>query len=260
MRLYIKQNNTLKSVRAFSKSEIIPTPSYDAVFGNNSWALIKQACQNNEIPATWLIGDTKSFVGTDGNTYNVRFSDKQAGRYTYADNSKVTHGAFEFVEVLPSTYQWNTTNTNVGGFASSLIQTTLNSTIINILPDELKNLLENITIKSSTGGTTYTGQSTSANKLFLLGYNEVTTKSLTPQYQDETVNNGITFGRYDYYNTHTTGSDRIKYEVGTSTAQAWWLKSPKSGVAVSASSVFEGGVVTNFIANYNFYVSPVWAW
>lgn len=245
-------------MRIFMKSEF--TPSIDPVFGNNDWATIKAVVQSGNIPNTWLVGDTKTFVGTDGNTYTIRFSDKQAGRYTYADNSKVTHGVFEFVEVLPSTYQWNTTSDNTTGFASSLIQTTLNSTIINILPDELKNLLENITIKSSTGGTTYTGQSTSANKLFLSGRGEVSDTSSTPQYQDETVNNGTTFGRYDYYTTHTTSSDRIKYTVGTSTPRAWWLKSPYSGSSDYVNNVVSGGGMGSFFASTTYYVAPCWAW
>lgn len=64
--------------------------SYDPVFANNSWASIKNACQNNRIPSTWQVGDTKELLGKDGNTYHIRLSDKQSGRYTYSNSTKTT--------------------------------------------------------------------------------------------------------------------------------------------------------------------------
>lgn len=231
--------------------------SYDPVFANNSWGLIKHACQNGKIPATWLVGDTKTFTGTDGNTYTIRLSDKQSGRYTYSsDNTKTTNAVFEVVELVPTSYQWNTSATNAGGFASSAIQTSLNSTIINILPAEIKDLLENIQIKSNTGGTTYTGQSESANKIFLLSSAEVATTS-NQQYIDETINNGTTYGRLDYY---STGGGKIKKGVVDETAHLWWLRSPASSSTTNVCDIRTQGSLDNTGASNSTYVSPCWAW
>lgn len=240
----------------------------DDTFGNNSWATIKAVCQAGAIPATWAVGDTKTFVGTDGNTYTIRLSDKQAGRYSYANSALTTHAAFELLEVPTQTLQWNPSNTNAGGYADSLIRKNINNytgatattKIIDLLPDDLKNVLEEVLVSSSTGGSTYTGQTTSANKLFLLARGEVTNTSSTPRYQDETVNNGVAFGRYDYYATHDNDDSRIKRTIGTTTGAYWWLRSPYTDSTLNVSIVYNSGSIFYYGASNSYGASLGFAW
>lgn len=242
---------------------------YDPVFANNSWGAIKRACQNNEIPETWEIGDLKTFQGTDGLEYTVRLSDKQQGRYAYT-NGGSTNAVFELVEAVDTTsegspYQWNSTRTNADGYAESLLRTTMNTDILGILPDEIKNLLEEVNIKSSTGGATYSGQSTSANKIFALAYNEVAQTTET-QYTQETANNDTVFGMLDYYELHTEDSYKVKrvwvyyqgeYVKGTCD---WWLRSPCELTTDNAMRVQNSGEIYETFTNSELYASFAWAW
>lgn len=243
-------------------------PSYDPVFSNNDWATIKTVCQSGIIPATWEIGNTKTFTGTDNNTYTVRLSDKKQGRYTYSnDNTKTTNAVLELVETTPSGLGYNSTPTNEGGYAESLIRKNLNgytgatvTPIINILPDEIKNLLEEVNIKSMSAGYPYTGQSTSSNKIFLLARGEVIDVGISMPYQEETINNGTEFGRYDYYATYRTGADRVKQTVGTTTEVPYWLRTPAYGSTNKVYGIVDGGAVDSTLTSSNYWVSFAWAW
>lgn len=241
---------------------------YDPVFANNSWAAIKRACKNNEIPETWEIGALKTFTGTDGLEYHVRLSDKQQGRYAYT-NGGSTNAVFELVEATAveeaNPYQWNTTNTNAGGYDTSLLKTTVNTTILNVLPDSIKNLLEDINIKSSTGGSTYSGQATSVCKIFPLAYNEIMA-SVELQYTQETANSDNTFGVYDYYELHTEDSYKIKtgrillegewYELTCT----WWLRTAFAGSSTQCISVETNGGIIEQFPSAGRLISFAWAW
>lgn len=261
MRVYIKQNNQLKSVRTFSKKDL--APKYDPVFGNNDWRTIKYAMQNQDMPATWLVGDTKEFVGKDGNTYHARLYDKQVGRYDYSDGSgRKTNGVIGFVELPNKRTNWNFSGGNVGGLANSLIRKNLNGLegfqtgknfMTDIIPDDLRPLLEEVNIVTATGGISYTGTSTSANKLFPPCYINVKT-STTPQYVAEG-------SLWDYYTTHTTDADRKKVLVTNLTSyEAYWLASPISVSTNSVNIVGKDGATSFASADGNQFVAPHWAW
>lgn len=233
----------------------------DDTFGNNSWATIKAVCQAGVIPATWAVGDTKTITGKDGNTYHIRLADKQAGRYNYSNSALTTHAVFEFVELPNIQTVWNTTSTNAGGLADSQIRKNLNGLtgvqtnknfMTQIIPDDLRALLEEINIVTSTGGSSYTGTSTSANKLFPPCYINVKT-STTPQYVAEGT-------LWDYYTTHTTDADRKKALVTNLTSyQNDWTASPYSGYANNVGSVGDYGTVTGNSAIGSYYVAPCFA-
>lgn len=233
----------------------------DDTFGNNSWATIKAVCQAGAIPATWAVGDTKTITGKDGNTYHIRLADKQAGRYNYSNSALTTHAVFEFVELPNIQTVWNTTSTNAGGLADSQIRKNLNGLtgvqtgknfLTDIIPDDLRPLLEEINIVTSTGGLSYTGTSTSANKLFPPCYINVKT-STTPQYVAEGT-------LWDYYTTHTTDADRKKALVTNLTSyQTNWTASPYSGYAYYVNRVNNNGNMNNYNADANSYVAPCFA-
>lgn len=192
-------------------------------FADNDWLIIKAVAQAGKASELgWAVGDTKP-ITIEGATYNVRISDMTAGRYQYSNENRTTNMAFELVEILPTTRQMNSTNTNAGGWAESLLRKNLNGlegstvNILSTLPADLQEVLEEVQIKSANGGSTnYTGITESANKLFLLSMAEVFSTT-TAQYLEEG-------SRWQYYAQNDTNSARIKYRSGS--ASTWWFRSP----------------------------------
>lgn len=206
----------------------------DPVLANNSWATIDAVCKANAIPQTWLEG-TKQFTGTDGNTYTLRLSDKQAGRYKFEDGSD-THAVFELVELIPTSYRMNASGTNAGGFGASEMLTTLNNTVINILPSEIKDLLKITTIKSDNGGGSNYSAIVDVNcKLFLPAVLEV---GLSTTYGREGEGT-----KWDYYINHTADSDRKKAKVTTPARYTgWWLRSSYPSRTGNFSLITDTGI------------------
>ena len=238
-------------------------PSYDPVFSNNSWATIKRACQSGNIPSTWLVGDTKEMVGADGNTYTIRLVDKQSGRYTYSnDITKTTNAVFEFVELIPQTTRYNASNTNEGGFADSLLRKNLNGLtdctydyMTNVIPTELRDLLEFINVTTADGGgESYTGMTSSANKLFVGCMVNIISIAIQ-RYIDED-----TKGQFDYYKSGLRV--RAKALVTDPTEyKAYWLASPYyNGDRACGIINTDSSATMNEFASFNYSVAPCWAW
>lgn len=249
-------------MRLLLKSEI--KSPIDPVFGNNDWPVIKAVFQSGNIPTTWAVGDTKEFTGKDGNTYHAMLYDKQIGRYDYSDGSgRKTNCVIGFVELPNIQTAWNTSSTNVGGLADSQIRKNLNGLtgvqtsknfLTDIIPDDLRPLLEEVNIVTANGGgTSFTGTSTSANKLFPPVYANIST-STTPQYVAEGT-------LWDWYSTHTSSADRKKALVTNPTSYGdYWIASPGSGNSSSVHYVNTNGFISFVTATGTFYVAPHWAW
>ena len=123
-----------------SEIELEEYYKYDPVFGNNSWSKINEAIMNNEIPDTWVKGDTKTeYIGGNINS-NVEFSIFGFGVDDKYDGSKagITMGV---TNVLPVTYQMNSDGTNTGGAVASDMYFYLMTEIYPSLSEELKNII-----------------------------------------------------------------------------------------------------------------------
>ena len=221
-------------------------------FADNDWVIIKAVAQAGEASELgWAVGDTKP-ITIDGAPYNVRISDMTTGRYQYTNENRTTNMAFELVEILPTQQLINSTSTNAGGWAESLLRKNLNgleggtANILSTLPADLQAVLEEVQIKSANGGSSnYTGITESANKLFLLGYAEVFSTT-TEQYLAEG-------SRWQYYAQNDTASARIKYRSGS--ASIWWLRSPYTGNTSSFNVVHTNGSANSYYATSAYGVS-----
>ena len=219
--------------------------TYDPVFANNSWAQIKQAFDNDEVPETWAIGDTKEVTLTDGYTYHIRLSDMQAGRYTKTDGG-TTKAGFEFVECLPTSYAINpsqvtdgdVTAYTAGGWAMCYMKNTvLDQTVWNMLPADLQAVISEITLNEYS----YSAPSprTSNNKLFLFAETEV---GNSRRYSAEGSQEGcVQYTPWDYYLSRQSNSDRFKYKVNQASPNSWWLRSPYSGARGSFCNISNTG-------------------
>ena len=67
--------NTKYHIRYFVKFLLTDNlTKVDSVLGNNSWETIREVCEAGNAGAYWSVGDTKSDLGTDGNTRVFRIS------------------------------------------------------------------------------------------------------------------------------------------------------------------------------------------
>lgn len=220
-------------------------------FGDNGWDVIASTFKSGVAGSFWSVGDTKSVTLTNGQTYTVRIADMQSGRYAYADGTGNSHAVLEFVELQPTARYMNSTNTNAGGWAQCYMRSTVMTELYNLLPSDMRSAISEVNVLSGTGSSTTSGTSSSANKLFLPAEMEI--------FSAKTYSIGNTecpLGQFDWYRTHNTNADRIKYRSGS--AVAWWLRSPYSGNSYNFCNV-NSGVAASSGANYTYGVAPCFA-
>lgn len=212
----------------------------------NSWSLIKSVIQAGNASKYWSIGDIKE-IEIGNVTYGVRLSDMRLGRYDYADGTRKTNAVFEFVQLYDTKYEIGTTL----GWDNSKLRTTLNTTILDNFPIELKNLLEEVIVKSANGcGKNYSGISESSNMLFIPCAEEVGLNLGTNLIHGEgTI--------WDYYNA-LADNEKIKYL--NNTTSDWWTRSPSYANDLAYNYVNTSGTSSTSFSSSKHGVCPCFAW
>lgn len=197
-----------------------------------SWADIQTLIQENKFADYFNVGATKTFI-INGKTYTAEVVSINDG--TGAASQWYPEKTVDFIakELYETKYRYNATNNNSGGFPSSEIKTTLNSTIYPLLPSDLKSV---ITAKShsyqagSYSSSWSSSMVTSSDNLWLPTYYEIAGGSA--QYvEGENVNN----------NKPYILDSKIKMVNGESSASPWWLGSPNSNYSTTFWGVGSGG-------------------
>lgn len=197
-----------------------------------SWADIQTLIQENKFADYFSVGATKTFI-VNGKTYTAEVVSINDG--TGAASQWYPEKTVDFIakELYETKYRYNATNNNSGGFPSSEIKTTLNSTIYPLLPSDLKSV---ITAKShsyqagSYSSSWSSSMVTSSDNLWLPTYYEIAGGSA--QYvEGENVNN----------NKPYILDSKIKMVNGESSASLWWLGSPYSNTSYGFWRVSAGG-------------------
>ncbi len=233
--------------------------SLKPVMADNDWFDIFEAFKSGNAPATWQVGDTKSLTLTDNTTYTIRLCDKQAGRYQYSNGSGSSKVVFEFVELVKvgstNRFKMNVSNINTGGWKNCYMRGTNIPSIEALLPDDMLAAISEVNVLSGTGSGTTSGTSSSANKLFIPAEMEMFSSGFYSIGDAE-----CPLGQFDYYKAHNTDADRIKSDVGTTSAFSYFLRSPRSGHSQYFCSVTkDGGDYNNAYADYPRAVSPCFA-
>lgn len=188
-------------------------PAYSPVLSENTWEQIAQACADHDpILDVWQIGDTKDEV-IAGETLTFAIMGKNMD--DLADGSGKAGLTFGMTQLMASTRQMNSSDTNSGSFAGSAMYSWLSGTIYPNLPTELKDAIKAVNKKTSSGG----GSSairTDAMYLWLFAEIEVfgtTTYSFT--------------GEGTQYPYFATAAERIKrLSNGAGNTSYWWERSP----------------------------------
>ena len=168
------------------------------------------------------------------------------------------HVVFEQVGVDSDTYKWNSDDNFdddncSNNYSESKIRGNLNQNVIEYLSNDLQSKLVATTVQTAKNGNATTLVSTS-DKLFLPAGKEI---SASPSYSISQENSALT--TWTYWTTHTSASDRVKYD-GTSTARAWWLRSPQNG-SISGTIYIDSAGIFIAISSYNSRrVSSCFAW
>ena len=193
-------------------------------FSTDSWETIATAVKEGNI-SRYKVGDTKTVdLGTYG-THTLRIANTSTPSECSTSGFSQTACGFvlEFTDII-TTYNMNTTATNVGGFPSSNMYTFINNDIYNSLPTELQNVI--INTKTISGhGSGETTNFTSTNKLYLLTPKEVYTNFSNSYDTSKDLTRAL-----DYYTAKgvTNGNCSEVIKKNGSTATAWWFRTAYS--------------------------------
>lgn len=195
------------------------------------------------------IGDYKDIVLSTGEEARLDLS----GFNTYmnvGDTSILTepHLYFTFRDCLETTYQMNSSNTNTGGYGSSALANTVNTTIYNTLPADLRAVMKEVRRLENNKGT----WAWASRKLWLLMETEVFERC---NWSDGYDGMGIQLPIFAHSYRHIIkGLGKGAAERGSRTA--WWLASPYASNTTYFCSVNSHGHATYYNASASNGVAP----
>lgn len=202
-----------------------------------TWEQIDYVSENGLVSDYFNIGDTKN-VTIGSATYVVEivgFSHDDR-----ADGSGKVGLTFGLKDCLNTTYQMNSSNTNSGGWGGCALRATLRGDIWNQLPSDLRDVIKEVTKKTSAGGASGIINSIS-DTLFLFAEKEIFGSR---QYSVD--------GEGTQYARFTASNTRIKKLNGSATH--WWLRSPYSSNTYSFCAVDASGAADVYYADDSYGV------
>lgn len=195
--------------------ELSLMPVLKPVFADNDWSAIIAACQADEVPDTWAVGNSKTML-INGVDYQIDIIGKSHD--DYVDGSGKAPLTFQlhdcYYENFGGGSAMNATATNVGGWTSCKMRMTTLPSILTKMPAEVQAGIREVIKRTSKGNKVSTVENVT-DKLFLLSEQEVY-NSHSSSYNGEGT-------QYAYYKT---SSNRIKKLNGSS--KSWWLRSPSN--------------------------------
>lgn len=192
------------------KGEVHTAPAtYKANFADNDWATIIDACHKNKVPATWVVGNSKTML-INGTEYQIDIIGKNHD--DYADGSGKAPLTFQLHDCYGEPEAMNSTDTNDGGWMKCAMRQTHLPAILSQMPVEVQNGIREVNKLTSAGSQSST-INTTEDKLFLLSEIEIFGSTSHSKSGEGT--------QYDYYKA---GNSKVKNRNGSATA--WWERSP----------------------------------
>lgn len=206
-----------------------------AALNDLSWAQIDTLGTAGVLGKMFALGDTKDVTLSGIGTMTLQIADfdhDYLSGTTTANKAAVT---FLCKNLLYQTYQMNSSDTNNGGFPSSSLRSTLNGSIYNALPSDLKVVIKTAYKWYGTGNNTTNGK-WSGYKLWLpLTFEMFGESNYSPATERTT-------GNARQYPIFTDNASRIKkMNNGDGSAQWYWLASPIATGAAYFCGVFSDG-------------------
>lgn len=209
-------------------------------FATDSWETIAAVAENGTASQFYSIGDTKNITISGIGTMTLEIADFDHDYLSGSTSAQKAGISIITKDLLYQTYPMNSGNSNVGGFSVSLLDETLNSTIYNALPADLRSVIKTIYKWYGNGGGA-TGGKFEGRKLWVpLEYEMFGTTTFAPSTEHST-------GNARKYPIFTDNASRIKkLNNGSGSAQWYWEASPYASNATGFCAVTSGGS-----ANYN---------
>ena len=196
----------------------------NATFAQNDWSDIVFACENNRVPETWNVGDTKAMT-IAGKDYQIRIIGKNHDTYTAGGTVPLT---FQIAEVYGAA-PMNATQTNTTGWSGSKMRTETMAEILEVMP--VKDAIKAVNKETLNG--TRDGLETTSDKLFLLSEIEVNGSVYFS-------NNFAEGSRYAFFGD----VDSMKLNA------TYWLRGPGKSNAIGYTQINMSGYMANGSAEY----------
>lgn len=194
-----------------------------------SWAEIAEIAKAGRAACVFNIGDEKTITLSTGGKITLVILGFFHDTYYDSEYDEDTSYTITFgmKNCLATRYQMNASNTNVGGWESSKMRTSVMPTLLSQLPADLQSVIKSVYKKTSAGNKSTTITTTN-DKLFLLSEVEVNGTTATTyadegeQYAYFKRNGGyVQYGNDGYY---PNGIKALSNGDGDSCI--WWLRSP----------------------------------
>lgn len=220
-----------------------PSPKYDPVLENNSWEQIVDACNNNRIPDTWKIGDTKLLdLGSEGvvDMQIVGFgTDEKANGNGHAPITWMSKELIATSHRMNPALSGNEEGTGaIGGWEKSEMRSYVKDTVKPLIPDNVRDYIIEVKKYSKT----YDNSGSAVNNA------ETHDDVWIPSCRE-------IFGGTNYetqgaiYNmVFNSATMRQKMKVNGSSAINWWLRTAGATVSfryVNSNGSNTGGYVGN---------------
>ena len=208
--------------------------SYDPIFSNNDWSTIIQACQNNEVPDTWEVGNQKA-MSINGTDYMIDIIGRKHD--TYAVGGGKAPLTFQMHNCYSEAYVMNNESTNAGGWQSSTMRISTIPLFKSYLPQEVRNGIKSV-VKNTPDGSKSSTLITTHDDIFLLSPTEATADDSWSYDADV---------QYEYY---AAGNSLEKHRGDTSTNPVrWWLRSPLAISNTKFMTISLTATLNNLTAN-----------
>lgn len=212
---------------------------YDSIFVNNDWATIIQACQNNNVPDSWEVGNQKAMV-IDGVDYQIDIIGKNHD--SYSDGSGKAPLTFQFHDCYRIKYNINSNNTNANGWEGCKMRNTYLPAIKSLMPTAVQNAIKNVNKQTSAGNKSVFVMSTD-DDLFLLSEVEIFGSTIY-----SVAGEG---SQYEYY---SASNSKVKNHSGS--ACQWWERSPYSSNTTAFCYVYTDGTANATSVTSSFGLAP----
>ena len=223
-----------------------------------SWAEIAEIAKAGRAACVFNIGDEKTITLSTGEKITLVILGFFHDTYYDSEYDEDTSYTITFgmKNCLATRYQMNASNTNVGGWESSKMRTSVMPTLLSQLPADLQSVIKSVYKKTSAGNKSTTITTTN-DKLFLLSEVEVNGTTATTyadegeQYAYFKRNGGyVQYGNDGYY---PNGIKALSNGDGDS--YYWWLRSPNVTYTSGFRYVYNDGSVYGYTASYSYGVS-----
>ena len=230
------ENRTNESAETMVKS-ILPDPVMN--LDNFTWDEINTVAASGEASVRFGLGATKKITMTNGEEIVFRiigfYHDKDA-------NGNLIPISWDMVGLMDDEYVMNDDWTNVGGWRESKMRNYLNTTVFDMLPDDLKKVIKPA-MKLTSKGNCSTEIDETKDSLWLLSEKEL---------YGRTIYSVDGEGKwYDYYRQEDVSWGK-KHKNGNGESNWRWERSPYSGNSNCFCRVNSNGDANYNIA-YNSY-------